>query len=158
MPASGSNPRPQNRSAAPTVDRVLPNSLEAEMGLLGSVLLSSSDVLGECIALVGTDSDHFYQHAHKVIYEQLLEMQQRNEAVDPVTLTQRLKDKNRLDEVGGPIYVTNLFTSVPTAGNYKYYLNIVREKYLLRRLIDASSQIVGRCYEEQQNVEGLLDE
>jgi replicative DNA helicase len=140
------------------VDRVLPNSLEAEMGLLGSALLSPTDVLSECIAIIGAESDHYYQHAHKVIFDQLREMYQRNEAVDPVTLTQRLKDNNRLDEVGGPIYVTNLFTSVPTAGNFKYYLNIVREKYLLRRLIEASTQIVTKCYEEQENVEGLLDE
>jgi replicative DNA helicase len=140
------------------VDRVLPNSLEAEMGLLGSVLLAPNEMLVQCVDAIGVEHDHFYQHAHKVIYQQLAEMHETGEAVDPVTLTQRLKDHNRLDEVGGPIYVTNLFTSVPTAGNFKYYLGIVREKFILRRLIETSTQIVTRCYEQQQDVDKLLDE
>lgn len=127
------------------------------MGVLGSMLLSPH-ALGDIVAKIDSESDHFYQHAHKVIYDQLREMLNRNEPVDPVTLTQRLKDNNRLDEVGGPIYVTNLFTSVPTAGNAEYYFKIIREKYLLRRLIDSSTQVVARCYEEQENVEQLLDE
>jgi len=157
-PQTGPSARSQGRARAATVDRVLPNSLEAEMGLLGSMLLVPDPVLGESVARIGTESDHFYQHAHKIIYDQLFQMHQRNEPVDPVTLTQRLKDGNKLDEVGGPIYVTNLFTSVPTAGNSEYYLRIVREKYLLRKLIEASTEMVGRCYEEQENVEQLLDE
>ena len=154
--STGSSSRREIRTAPS--DRVLPNSLDAETGVLGSSLLSPVDVMSECVAVIGAEADYFYQHAHKVIYQQLLEMHQRNEAIDPVTLTQRLKDNNRLDEVGGPIYLTNLFTSTPTAGNFKYYLGIVREKYLLRRLIDASTQIVTRCYDSQEDVEQLLDE
>lgn len=128
------------------------------MGVLGSALISPVEVLGEITGVIGDEADYFYNHAHKIIYAALRSMADKQTAIDPVTLMQFLKDSNQLDEVGGPIYVTNLFTSVPTAGNWAHYLGIVRAKYLLRRLIATGADMVTRCFEEQADVDQVLDD
>ena len=100
----------------PDIHRLLPQSPDAEKGLIGSILLSPRDVLGDCVE-GGITGEHFHIPAHAVIYNVLLDLWNANQAIDFITLTQILKDRNKLDEAGGAALVTELFTFVPTAAN-----------------------------------------
>ncbi|MDD5198579.1 MAG: replicative DNA helicase [Terrimicrobiaceae bacterium] len=140
----------------PDIHRSLPQSIDAEKGVLCSALLSPESVLGECIERL---SDiHFYQPAHQVIYGEMIALQNAAKPVDFITLTQVLKDKGELDKAGGAAAISELFTFVPTAGNAGYYIDIVREKFLLRQLIQTCTEFAGRAYDEQGEVKVLLDE
>ena len=138
------------------VPRSLPYSEDAEKGVLCSLLLSPRDVGDLCILRLHPTA--FYAPAHKIIYELVLEFSDKSKPIDFITLKQTLKDRGFLEEVGGPEFLNELYTFVPTAANAGYYIDIVREKYLLRRLILACDSLSSRCYEEQENVEPLLDD
>jgi replicative DNA helicase len=138
------------------VPRSLPYSEDAEKGVLCSLLLSPRDVGDLCILRLHPTA--FYAPAHKIIYELVLEFSDKSKPIDFITLKQALKDRGFLEEVGGPEFLNELYTFVPTAANAGYYIDIVREKYLLRRLILACDSLSSRCYEEQENVEPLLDD
>src|ERR1043166_9947928 len=97
-----------------------PHSLEAEQGVLGSMLLSPNNVIAEVVEAIG-EEDYFFNPVNTTIYQLLVEMWNAQEAIDLITFTQRLRDKNLLEQVGGAAYVTPLFTFVPTAANVKYY-------------------------------------
>jgi replicative DNA helicase len=138
------------------LDRVLPNSLDAEIAVLGAALISPTEAAPlVCDRL--TD-EHFYYAPHQAIFREIAALQDALQAVDLVTLTQRLQDRNQLDEVGGAAYLAELVTRVPTAANVEHYIEIVTEKYLLRRLVTAATDIVGRCFEQQDEVRAWLDE
>jgi len=143
-------------SYLPDIHRSLPQSLDAEKGVLCSALLSPGNVLGECIERL--DETHFYQPAHQIIYREMIALQNSAKPVDFITLTQVLKDKGELDKAGGAAAISELFTFVPTAGNADYYIEIVREKFLLRQLIQTCTEFAGRAYDEQGEVKVLLDE
>ncbi len=136
--------------------RTLPHSLEAEQGVLGSMLLSPSEAIAECMGKIG--EEHFYIPANQTIYLTLIQSWQAGKGIDLITFTQFLRDKNVLDAIGGASYVTSLYTLLPTAANLAYYLEIVREKYILRQIIAAGTESVRRAYEEQDEVNGLLDD
>ena len=138
------------------VHRTPPHSVEAEQGVLGSMLISPRETIAECVEKI--DDEYFYVPAHRTVYEVLVEVWNAGQAIDLITFTQVLRDRNLLDSVGGPAFVTNLFTFVPTAANVQYYLEIVRDKYILRQIISAATESVRRAYEEQDEVESLLDE
>ena len=141
---------------APDAHRQLPQNIDAEKGLLGSILLSPRDVLNECAEQVSEEA--FYTPANGTIYRVLVEMWSANQPIDVITLTNRLRDMNLLDGVGGPGAVTELFGYVPTSANAPHYLEIVREKSLLRRMITACTSAAARCYDEQGDVPQLLDD
>ncbi|HEY8903823.1 MAG TPA: replicative DNA helicase [Chthoniobacterales bacterium] len=143
-------------SYLPDIHRTLPQSLDAEKGVLCSALLSPSNVLGECIERL--DENHFYHPAHQIIYREMIALQNAAKPVDFISLTQVLKDKGELDKAGGAAAISELFTFVPTASNADYYIDIVREKFLLRQLIQACTEFAGRAYDEQGEVKNLLDE
>jgi replicative DNA helicase len=143
-------------SVAPDAHRPLPQALDAEKGLLCSVLLSPREVLTDCVDQIGEEA--FYSPAHGTIFRILVEMWSANQQIDVITLTNRLRDLNLLDTVGGPGAVTELLGYVPTAANAPHYLEIVREKSLLRRMIVACTTSAVRCYEEQGDVPQLLDD
>ena len=143
---------------ATRVDRLPPHSLEAEQGVLGCVLLSPPECLGICIERFKAGSEVFYDLRHRQIYELLLEMYDRKEAVDILTVQQRLKDANQLEAVGGLVYLASLPDAVPSAANLSYYADIVREKHLLRRMIQTCTSVVTRVYEQEGEVDVLLDE
>jgi len=148
---------PQKRpSYLPDIHRTLPQSLDAEKGVLCSALLSPGNVLGECIERLS--EVHFYQPAHQIIYREMIALQNAAKPVDFITLTQVLKDKGELDKAGGAAAISELFTFVPTASNADYYIEIVREKFLLRQLIQTCTEFAGRAYDEQGEVKTLLDE
>src|ERR1700722_11480743 len=144
--------------AAPKLDRLPPHSPEAEQGVLGCILLSPNDCVGECIEKFKAGPEVFYDLRHQTIFETVLEMYDSREAIDMITLQQRLKNKQRLDEVGGLAYLTSLPDTVPSAANLSYYLEIVLEKHVLRKMIQTCTEVVGRVYEHEGEVDSLLDE
>ena len=102
--------------------------------------------------------DDFYREAHKNIFAAMVSLFDKGEPQDLITVTNHLKDSNKLDEVGGPTYLATLTDIVPVAANIVYYSKIVREKSVLRQLIQTGTEIASRCYEEQDDIDGLLDE
>jgi replicative DNA helicase len=156
-PRSGEKVVPISRTgSAQDIHRTPPNSVEAEQGVLGSMLLSPRQAIAECVEKI--DEQYFYVPAHQTIYNVLVDLWNAGQAIDLITFTQVLRDRNLLESVGGAAFVTSLFTFVPTAANLEYYLEIVRDKYILRQIISAATESVRRAYEEQDEVNSLLDE
>jgi replicative DNA helicase len=157
------DPKPRDRrprkggAGLPESLRSLPQSLDAEKGLLGSILLSPERVLDECLTQRVSER-YFHAPAHARIFAALVEMQQRKSPVDLITLTQYLADRGALDEVGGPAALTDLFTFVPTAANAAYYLDLMKEKFLLRRIITVCTEFAGRAYDEYGDVAEFLND
>src|SRR6195256_300198 len=143
-------------SSSQDIGRTLPHSVEAEQGVLGSMLISPREIIAECVEKI--NEEYFYVPAHRTVYTVLVELWNAGQGIDLITFTQVLRDRNVLDAVGGASFVTSLFTFVPTAANIAYYLDIVRDKYILRQIIAASTESVRRAYEEQDEVNNLLDE
>ena len=145
--------------ARPALDRLPPHSPEAEMGVLGCALLDPNQCIGECIEKLKDDGKMaFYDLRHQTIYETLSAMFDAKHPIDLITVQQHLKDRQLLDQVGGIPYLSQLQDAVPSAANLSYYLDIVREKHLLRKLITTCSGVVGKVYDYEGNVEELLDE
>jgi replicative DNA helicase len=142
--------------SAQDIHRTPPHSVEAEQGVLGSMLLSPRQAIAECVEKI--NEQYFYVPAHQTIYNVLVDLWNAGQAIDLITFTQVLRDRNLLESVGGAAFVTSLFTFVPTAANLEYYLEIVRDKYILREIISAATESVRRAYEEQDEVNNLLDE
>ena len=140
------------------VDRIPPHSIEAEQGVLGCVLLSPNECLGECVEKLKGAIEIFYDLRHQALYETLLEMYDKRQPIDLITLQQKLKDKNQLEGVGGLAYLASLPDAVPSAANLSYYIDIVREKHILRQMITTCTDVVGRAFECEGEVETLLDE
>lgn len=138
------------------IHRTLPHSIEAEQGVLGSMLISPREIIAECVEKI--NEEYFYVPAHQTIYVVLVELWNAGQGIDLITFTQVLRDRNLLETVGGASAVTSLFTFVPTAANVTYYLEIVRDKYILRQIIAACTESVRRSFEEQDEVHNLLDE
>ena len=141
------------------IDRLPPHALDMEQGVLGCQLLSPNECVGEVIEkLKGTGVEVHYDLRHQTIQTELFEMYDNRIPIDVITLQQRLKDKGLLEQIGGIAYLSQLQDSVPSAANLTYYLEIVQEKFLLRRMIATCTQVVGRVYDYEGDVETLLDE
>ena len=110
----------------PVVDRLPPHSEEAERGVLGCVLLAPREGMGVCIEKFKRGSEVFYDIRHQTMFDVLSEMYDQKEAIDAITLQQRLKDRNQLEGIGGLSYLAALVDAVPSAANLEYYLDIVR--------------------------------
>ena len=143
------------RQSSPSIHRIPPQNLEAEQCILGSILLKPGTMIKAVEILTPED---FYRDAHKFIYAAMLKLFERAEPQDLVTVSNLLNDEKKLEAVGGPAYLSSLSDIVPVAANIVYYAKIVREKSILRRLITTTSEIAGRCFEEQEDIDGLLDE
>src|SRR5437867_4144938 len=120
----------RRKAAAPEAgkaDRLPPHSPEAEQGVLGCVLLSPNECLGECVSKFNDRAEVFYDLRHQTIFGALVAMYDAKEAIDVITLQQRLKDKQLLEQVGGISYLAALPDTVPSAANLSYYLDIVQE-------------------------------
>ncbi len=135
-------------------ERVPPQNIEAEQAVLGAMLIDK-----EAIAKVTEilTSDDFYREAHRVIFNAMMELYNKNEAVDMVTITEILKRDNKLEDVGGIAYITSLANVVLTAANVKYHADIVAEKSVLRQLVRVSTEIAAMGYEANDDVGTLLD-
>ena len=136
------------------VDRIPPNNLEAEMAVIGSILVDR-----EMMAPVGEilSAADFYAHVHETIFTALVQLYERGEPLDKITLAEELRLRNLLEKVGGLPYLTSLMDTVPTAASAEYYAQIVREKASLRGLIHAGTEITKIGFENEEDVEGALD-
>jgi replicative DNA helicase len=142
-------------ATAPVVDRQLPYSPEAEIAVLGGMLIDP-DAVAKAIEVV--DDAMFYREPNRRLFRAMSRLFQGGQALDPVTVSEELKKTDELEVVGGLTYLAELLDAVPTAANLEYHARIVREKALLRRLIDASSQVIRDAYEVgERTVEEILD-
>lgn len=136
-------------------DRIPPQNIEAEQAVLGAIFLDPSSLTLASELLI---PDDFYRAAHQKIYNAMLELSDKGEPVDLVTVTSELADANLLEEVGGVSYLSDLANSAPTAANIEYYGKIVEEKSILRRLIRTATTIAQDGYSREDEVEVLLNE
>jgi replicative DNA helicase len=137
-----------------TSPRLPPQNLEAEQSVLGAILLDN-DALNKVMDAL-TEED-FYRTAHRQLFRAMLELDERNEAIDQVTLTEYLKGEGQLEAVGGSAYIAELGMMVPSAANARYHARIVRDKSVLRGLITVSTEIITNAYEGTAAVDQLLD-
>jgi replicative DNA helicase len=135
-------------------DRVPPQALDAEMAVLGSMLIDN-DCIGKIVEIL--ESTHFYRTAHRKIFSSALTLYEKNEPVDLITLSEELKRQKTLEEVGGSYYLTELAETVPSSANVEHHARIVLERALLRKLIEESAGIAKECYEATDNVYDILD-
>lgn len=136
------------------LDKVPPQSNEAEIAVLGSMLLDK-EAINYAIELLEEDS--FYKSAHKKIYSTIIGLYDKNKAIDVVTVVEELRKKGALDEIGGSPYIASIASSIPTSANIEHYAKIVREKAILRNLISTATQIVSESYDNITPVDALLD-
>src|SRR4051812_2604812 len=144
-----------SKPAAPD-DRLPPHSPEAEQGVLGCILLSPSDCISQCVLEIKA-VEYFYDLRHQEIYQAMLDMFDKQEAIDLITLQQKIKDRSKLDMVGGLSYLAMLSDTVPSAANLPYYLDILVEKHQLRRMIDICTKSVSLAYENEGECQKLIE-
>lgn len=132
-----------------------PQNVDAEQSVLGAILLENSAV-DRAIELITPDD--FYKESHRRIFLAMLGLTESGEAIDLITLPEALRKKDELDKVGGVAYITGLVNAVPNAANIRYHCKIVREKAILRHLINTATDIVTRGYEDNRDVDEFLDD
>jgi replicative DNA helicase len=137
-----------------TLDKVPPQNLEAEMAVLGSMLIDEDAV---SLAVESLSRNSFYKDIHQKIFEAIANLYNADKAVDIITLTDELKRSGILEEVGGVSFLTALVNSVPTAANIAHYISIVKEKSILRSLITHATKIISLSYESEGNVDEVVD-
>lgn len=137
-------------------DRLPPHSIEAEQGVLGCILLSPNGCINVTEHRLGRDGEPFYDTRHKDIFQAVVDMHDRQTAIDSITLSQELKNRQQLESIGGIAYLSTLSDCVPSEHNLSYYLEIVHEKFLLRRLVQSCTQIVSDLYEHQGDLEPFI--
>lgn len=135
-------------------DRTPPQSIEAEQAVLGAVFLEPDALITAAEILIPED---FYRPAHERIFRVMLDLHDRGQPVDLVTVTAELQDRKLLEEIGGVSYLSDLANAVPTAANVEYYSHVIEEKSLLRRLIKTATDIVAEGYASEEEVETILD-
>lgn len=138
-------------------ERAIPNNLEAERALLGSILLDNG-AFNVVVGIIGKDD--FYSEAHRRTFEKMLELSEKSRTIDLVTLSEELSKEGLLEKIGGVSYLSSLTDGVPI-GNYSLvteYSRIVKEKSIIRRLINASNNVIARCFEGTDDPETLIDQ
>lgn len=151
---AGATLKKEQRAAK--LDRLPPHSIPAEMGVLGCILLSPLVCLGQCAERIRMGEQWFYDLRHQTIFGMLREMYERQESIDSITLQQRLADRKVLEQVGGLAYLAELQDAVPSAENLPSYLEDLRAKYLLRRMLAICAEGIGRAYEHEGPAEPAL--
>ncbi|KRM71701.1 replicative DNA helicase [Lacticaseibacillus brantae] len=132
-----------------------PQSIEAEQAVLGGIFLTP-DTLIEAQEYI--TADDFYRRAHRLIFQAMIELSDRSEAIDPLTVQEYLSAHNQLDDIGGVPYLVELAEAVPSAANVVYYAKIVAQKSQLRRLIDTAQAIAKQAQNDQDDVDTLLED
>jgi replicative DNA helicase len=132
-----------------------PQNVEAEQSILGGILLEN-EAIHKVLEILTVDD--FYRDAHQRIFNAMVDLSERGEPADLITLMNELRKLNQLDSIGGASYLASLSDAVPTAANIEYYAKIVKEKAILRKLIQTSTEIITQSYEDREDVEELLDE
>ncbi|MDF2547720.1 MAG: replicative helicase [Anaerosolibacter sp.] len=134
--------------------RIPPHNIDAEQSVLGAMILDREAIITASEIIRGDD---FYKEAHKEVFDAIIDLYNRNEPVDMVTLSEELSQRQILDAIGGISYLASLSSAVPTTTNVKYYSKIVEEKAILRRLIKASSEILDKGYQAEDELNSILD-
>ena len=137
------------------IKRILPHSEEAERSVVGCMMMSRDAIMVAAEILTGED---FYLQMMGVVFDAMVELYNEGKPVDFVTLPEKLKEKDVLPEVSSMEFAKDLFNSVPTSANVKYYANIVNEKAMLRRLIKLNEEIANTCYLSKDSVEDILED
>ncbi len=132
-----------------------PHSLEAEQSVLGAMVIDK-DAINTAIEILKPED--FYREANKEIFETIIELYNRNEPVDLITLSEELKRRDTLENIGGLTYLANLSSGVSTTVNTKYYCKIVEEKSILRRLITSCHDIIAKSYEDNEEVNSIIEQ
>jgi replicative DNA helicase len=140
------------------LDRLPPQSIEAEQGILGCVLLSPNDSMLEVVTKFGGNEEVMYDLRHQTILKALFEMYDARVQIDIITLQQKLKDSGLLEQVGGIAYLAGLPEKAPSAANISYYMGIVRDKFVLRQIIRTAKNSVSGVYEATGTVDEFLDQ
>jgi len=138
----------------PSLYKIPPQSIEAEESLLSGILIDNNTLL-DIIDIISPED--FYRSAHQKIFSGIVELFSKNEPVDLVTLTNALKERGNLEEIGGATYLATLVDTVPLAVNAKHYAKIVYDKASLRRLIERANEIAKKCFEDRGNVDEIID-
>ncbi len=136
------------------IERVPPQNIEAEQAVLGAMLIKKEAIAEVSQILRPAD---FYREAHRIVYETMLELFNKNEAVDLITVTEQLRKSDQLEKAGGIAFVTSLANAVPTAANVEYHARIVEEKAQLRNLINSATEIAGMAYEANDDIADVMD-
>lgn len=137
------------------VSQQIPHDSEAEKAVLGAVFLDPEAIIDASDVL---QPDDFYEHANRIIFQAMLNISDREEVIDPVTLQDELKKNNQVDDIGGIAYVTELSMATPTAAHVTYYAKIVKRKAILRNLISTSQRIIQNAIEGSDDVTDILDD
>lgn len=135
--------------------RILPNSVEAEQSVIGSMILDREAIVVASELITGED---FYNRQYGILFETMVELNNEGSPVDPVTLQNRLKEKDVPPEVSSLEFVRDLLNAVPTSANIRYYANIVSEKAILRRMIRLNEEIANTCYAGKEPLEYILED
>lgn len=138
----------------PFIDKLPPQNIDAEKSVLGSMLIEEEAI--EKVLEILT-ADNFYKDLHKKLFSAIIHLYDNNQPVDIITVSEELKKRNELNIIGGVEYITELINTVPTSANVEYYANIVREKSALRNLINVSTNIISEAYQENYEIDNLLD-
>ena len=142
-------------ATATAQQRTLPHNLEAERSVLGAILIDN-EAMNTAAAMI--DAKAFFRDAHRRIFDRMLDLSERSQPIDLVTLKEELERAGDLEEVGGPAYIASLVDGVPRSTNVEYYAQIVKEKATLRNLIFSANKILGNAYEADQESDIVLDE
>jgi replicative DNA helicase len=132
-----------------------PSNIEAEQSVLGAILLENNAIDRTIEFIV---ADDFYKEAHRRIYTAMIDLNESGEPIDVITLPAILKSREELDRVGGVSYIAALVNAIPNAANIRHHCKIVREKAILRNLINSASDLITKAYMEPENVDEFLDE
>src|SRR5262245_33460083 len=138
-----------------TLDKDVPQSVEAERSVLGAILIENSAINRAQEILREED---FYREPHRKIFRVMTDLSERTTAIDPVTVKEELTRSGDLDAIGGPAYIASLLDGVPRSANVEHYARIVKEKAILRHLIEAGGRIVSTAYEASQDPDDILDQ
>jgi replicative DNA helicase len=138
-----------------SLHRIPPQNLEAEQSILGGILLDNQAL--NSVMEILSDGD-FYSEAHRKIFKAILDLSERNEPCDLITITNILKDRKQIDQIGGMAYIASLVDNVPSAANIAHYSRIVKEKAILRGLIEAATDILNKSFNVGSDVDRILDE
>ena len=137
-----------------SIGRMPPHSIDAEQAVLGAIIINSRAINDVSSILLPGD---FYREAHRIVFEAMLEMSYKGSPIDMLSLSEFLRDKNLFEKVGGVAFITHLSNISPSAANATYYAKIVKDKALLRNLINAASEIADSAFAGSDDIVNLLD-
>ena len=153
--SSGSSLNLKTNHSSTDIARALPNNIDAEKGVLSAMLQSPDEIAGEAVQLLQPNA--FYVPSHKILYELILKLSDEGKPIDAITLQESLIREDKMDKVGGPSAVLELIDFVPDASHFQFYVEIVKEKHLLREIISTCTSCINSAYVHEGDAEHILD-